>query len=313
MSKKKTCPVCGAKMPDEMRFCGSCGADMEQEEQFFADMPRQIRRPDEPRPVETAIRPEKRRGARRSVWQYIIVLVIIAAVIAAAVMLVLKMNQPVTPKEPSETYDTVHVINADGEEIATTAAPEPTSAPEATEPPEATQAPEATEPPEATQAPEATPTPTETTRPYTVTDAGDTVYVTGSGVNLREGPGTNYSILAVLSSGTALKRTGTTDNNWTRVEYQGKEGYLSNAFVSAEEPKGTPAATPAPGDVTPAEDTVIITESANLRTGPGTGYNSVGTLNEGDEVIIHFILKVGDTSWGNIDKGWVCMDYVDLD
>ena len=117
MSKTRKCPNCGAKIPEDMRFCGSCGADMDAEDGYISDLPRPIRRPDEPRPAETAIRPEKRRGAKRNVWQYIIVLAVIAVVIAAAVILVIRMNQPAEVRQTSESFDTVHVINADGEEI----------------------------------------------------------------------------------------------------------------------------------------------------------------------------------------------------
>lgn len=274
MSKTKKCPRCGSNVPASMRFCGNCGADLSNREDAFTDLPRPIRRPDEPRPVETVIRPEKRRGARRNVWQYILVLAIIAVVIAIAVILVIKMNEPAPVQQPSDSFETVHVINADGEEITATTAPEPSEAPaEPTEAPaEPTEAPAETARPEATEAPEA----------IEITETNDTVYVTGSGVNLRSGPGTSYDIVAVVSSGTALTRAGTTDSSWSRVQYNGRDCYISNALISTSAPAST--STPAPSAVTDADDTVVVTESANLRKGPGTEYDVITVVSANTEL-----------------------------
>lgn len=279
MSKMKKCPSCGAKIPESMRFCGSCGADLRDGKDDFADLPRPIRRPDEPRPAETAIRPDRPRGAKRSIWQYIVVIAIIAVVIAIAVVLVIKMNQPAEPVEQSDTFDTVHVINADGEEITATTAPEATAAPESAAAPEASaQAAETT-------APTATPEPTATPDTFEVTPANDTVYVTGSSVNLRSGPGTSYDIVATVTVGTALTRTGTTDNNWSRVQYEGSECFISGALVSTEEPKkDDTASTAAPYSVTSADDTVVVTSDANIRSGPGTSYDVIGSAAAGTEL-----------------------------
>lgn len=266
MSKTRKCPNCGAKMPEDMRFCGSCGANMDEESDYIQGLPRPIRRPDEPRPAETAIRPEKRRGAKRNVWQYIVVLAVIAAVIAVAVILVIKMNQPAEIQQASETYDTVHVINADGQEITATAAPEPLE-----ETPEASEAPQET----AEVQPTETPVPTEAPQAFDVTETSDTVYVTGSGVNLRSGPGTSYDIVTIAVAGTELERTGTTDNNWSRVRYDGRECFISNAFISTDKPKAADE-TPKPNAGSPADDTVVITEDANIRTGPGSAYEIIG-------------------------------------
>ena len=51
----------------------------------------------------------------------------------------------------------------------------------------------------------------------------------------------------------------------------------------------------------------------NIRSGPGKGYASVGSLNSGDRVTIYKQTTVDGTTWGNIDKGWISMDYGDLD
>ena len=136
--------------------------------------------------------------------------------------------------------------------------------------------------PTATPEPTETPVPTETPEAFEVTETSDTVYVTGAGVNLRTGPGTSYDVVTVAVAGTELERTGTTDNNWSRVLSDGKECYISNAFISTEKPEKTEA-TPAP-DAGAAEDTVVITSSANIRKGPGTGYDIIGVAETGTEL-----------------------------
>ena len=56
----------------------------------------------------------------------------------------------------------------------------------------------------------------------------------------------------------------------------------------------------------------VTGDKLNIRSGPGTGYGSVGTLNSGDEVEILYTVEVDGVTWGNIEKGWISMDYVQL-
>ena len=57
----------------------------------------------------------------------------------------------------------------------------------------------------------------------------------------------------------------------------------------------------------------VNADELNIRSGPGTNYSSVGALYFGDVVTILYEVTVGDTTWGNIDEGWISMTYVDLD
>lgn len=57
--------------------------------------------------------------------------------------------------------------------------------------------------------------------------------VTGSGVNVRAGPGTQYSILTQLEMGTQVTVLGV-EEGWARVRLaDGREGYISTQFVEA--------------------------------------------------------------------------------
>jgi len=66
------------------------------------------------------------------------------------------------------------------------------------------------------------------------------VYTT---VNLREGPGTNFSVVAKIPAGSAISVTGC-NGQWCQASFQGKDGYL---IASSLTPRRPPAYPPAPG------------------------------------------------------------------
>ena len=125
--------------------------------------------------------------------------------------------------------------------------------------------------------------------------------VTGDQLNIRSGPGTGYASVGSMNYGdrvTILEQFTYNGTTWGCT----KNGWISMTYVYV--------------DGTENDDSqfgTITGDQLNIRSGPGTGYDSVGTLNSGDEVTILFILKVGDKSWGNISKGWISMDYVELE
>lgn len=80
---------------------------------------------------------------------------------------------------------------------------------------------------------------TETAPAFTTVD--ETVYVTGSSVNVRKSPSGTGEVLAKLGKGEALKRTGYSDT-WSRVIYGDKESYISSRYVSKDKPAEEPKA-----------------------------------------------------------------------
>ena len=57
----------------------------------------------------------------------------------------------------------------------------------------------------------------------------------------------------------------------------------------------------------------ITGNGLNIRSGPGTGYGAVGSYNSGDRVTILEQFTYGNTTWGCTNKGWISMQYVDMD
>jgi len=316
MSKRtKKCPDCGAQMSQNAARCSRCGYRASPlESERAASLPRPIR-PEMPKPMETSRWPETseyRQPAEKSgkavpqnMIQLITVAVLVLAIVVLAVVLVVKMNKPVEgPAEEAGNVSSTVYIDENGnvvvgtqppaEEnntIPTEITPAPTEAPEPS--PEATEVPE-TEPeatpepsPEATEAPEA-----EVDEPLdptiTISEMNDTIYVDGNSVNIRIGPGTEYNVVASLSRGEKLERTGTTDNGWSRVKYDGEKAYISNSYVSTEKPEPV---------VSDKSGTVVVKDGANLRKGPGTEHDVAKTVDAGTELER---TGVSDNSWTRV-------------
>ena len=101
--------------------------------------------------------------------------------------------------------------------------------------------------PTATPVPTATPTPVPAAPSYTETSYNATVYASCV-INVRSGPGTDYSLVTGYNPGDAITVTASTDNGW----YRTSDGY----YVKADLCLDTAPATPAPSvtNVTPSVD-----------------------------------------------------------
>ena len=125
--------------------------------------------------------------------------------------------------------------------------------------------------------------------------------VLGDGLNIRSGPGTKYGSNGSLDKGDRVSileqftfngtKWGCTDKGWICLDYVYIDG-------TTGENSGTGT---------------ITGDGLNIRTGPGTTYGTNGSLNKGDTVKILTQIKIDNTVWGCIDKGWISMDYVDMD
>lgn len=68
----------------------------------------------------------------------------------------------------------------------------------------------------------------------------------GSGLRVRQGPGTNYAILATVSDGTQYAITGKTDG-WYQICYNGRTGYVSADYILEKDQNGA-LTVPGPGN-----------------------------------------------------------------
>ena len=131
-------------------------------------------------------------------------------------------------------------------------------------------------------------------------------------VNFRTGPGTNYSSKGVISLGTTVTVTDTSNSQWYAVRLaNGSTGYIFAQYIkitSTPSATATPAPTPTPAPSDPSkEQTAKTTEYVNFRTGPGTNYSSKGVIPSGTAITVTdtsnsqwYAVRLSDGSTGYI-------------
>ena len=119
----------------------------------------------------------------------------------------------------------------------------------------------------------------------------DTTMVATANVNVRSGPGTNYSILGFLTKGTTITKTGTS-GSWTKVVYKGSTAYVHSAYLNVYSGSGGSS----------SSDTLLyaIEDDVPIRSGPSTAYRAIGYLDEGDTVTY---LGTSGSSWYKVQFG----------
>lgn len=132
-----------------------------------------------------------------------------------------------------------------------------------------------------------------------ITNANEAA-VTNTGVNLRNGPGTNgTSVIMLLSKGQAVtvmengKYNGVDGYNWSRVKLSsGTQGYLVSDYINivtnGSDSKGNTLA-------------IVNGNDVRVRAGVGTSYGIVTTTHKGDLVTI-IQKNVGSANGYNWDK-----------
>ncbi len=109
---------------------------------------------------------------------------------------------------------------------------------------------------------------------------------TTTDLNLRSGPGTNYSVLTVIPAGASVTDNGSAGNGFDAVIYRGTSGYAYAAYLSAGggQPQPQPAPSPAPPPPSGNGTPMTTTTDLNLRAGPGTGYAVILVMPSGAAV-----------------------------
>ncbi len=137
-------------------------------------------------------------------------------------------------------------------------------------------------------------------------------------VNFRTGPGTNYSSKGVISLGTTVTVTDTSNSQWYAVRLSnGSTGYIFAQYLkltgNASAATPAPTATPAPSD--PAnEKTAKTTEYVNFRSGPGTNYSSKAVIPSGTAITV---TDTSNSQWyavrlANGSTGYIFAQYIKI-
>ena len=129
--------------------------------------------------------------------------------------------------------------------------------------------------------------------------------VTGTQLNIRSGPGTGYGSVGSYNQGDSVSileqftyngtTWGCTSKGWICMDYVDVGGTSNSSNTT-----------------TSGQRASVTANSLLIRSGAGTGYATVGSLDYGDNVTITETTTVDGVTWGKISTGWICMSYVEL-
>ena len=156
-------------------------------------------------------------------------------------------------------------------------------------------------------------TTTSGTLPGTSAGTGTTngTVVCSTGVNVRAGAGTGYPIVGSAYNGqrvTVYETVSVNGSFWGRI---GDGRWISLTYVKLDSTIST-------GNTDSTTNTgsyqlgTVTASGLNVRAAAGTGSAIVGSLRKGEQVKIYAQTTVGNTLWGQTDKGWVCMNYISI-
>ncbi|GIN91898.1 hypothetical protein J6TS1_50000 [Siminovitchia terrae] len=114
-----------------------------------------------------------------------------------------------------------------------------------------------------------------------VSKASGTYNVTVSSLNVRTGNSTKYKSLGKLKKNNKIQVTGKTSNNWYRITFKGKTGYVSGSYLKAAPKKKAASSV----KVTKASGEYKVTAvSLNVRSGASAKHKKLGSLFYGNKV-----------------------------
>ena len=100
-------------------------------------------------------------------------------------------------------------------------------------------------------------------------------------VNVRSGPGTNYTSKTVIASGTSITVTDRSNSEWYAVKLSnGMTGYIYSIYIRIEDESSSGGSSGT--ESTPAK----TTEYVNVRSGPGTNYTSKTVIASGTSITV---------------------------
>lgn len=152
-----------------------------------------------------------------------------------------------------------------------------------------------------------------------------------TGVNIRNGAGTNYTKVGAAYNGqrvTVYEIVSVGGVNWGRI---GQNQWICLTYVKLDSTTSLPGtgsgviwdngnsntgtnAGTGSGTITGTTYTLgtVTTNGLHVRSAAGVGNTVVGVLNKGAQVKVYSQIIKDNAPWGRIDQGWVCMNYVSL-
>lgn len=141
---------------------------------------------------------------------------------------------------------------------------------------------------------------------------------TSTPLNVRSEPSTAGEVLGIIPANTQVGIVGKDPaGNWWQILYEtgvdGK-GWVTAQYVTAAEGSTVPVVSGA-GTGPEGGNVAIVQQQINVRSGPGTDFSSLGTLNPQD--VVSLTGKDAESAWlqiafeaGPDGKGWVSAGFV---
>ena len=123
-------------------------------------------------------------------------------------------------------------------------------------------------------------------------EVNETVYTTEQ-CNIRKSYSTSSEKIATVNKGTELIRKGIGDNDWSKVEYKGKEVYIYSKYLTTKAPVEEEVI------FKDTNENLYAKQNCNLRKSWSTESDKVGYLLKGDSVV----------RTGYADNGWSRINY----
>ncbi|MFE8703496.1 SH3 domain-containing protein [Cytobacillus sp. FJAT-54145] len=133
--------------------------------------------------------------------------------------------------------------------------------------------------------------------PNVVNAEGDTVTISSTVLNVREGPGLSYKVLKQVNKGDTFALVKE-DGDWLQIDLGSNQyGWVANWLVKRNSVQ------------TLSSQVTITTDGLRVRSGPGTTFQVIGTVNSGEKVKVlessGTWLKI-NTSFGD---GWISKEF----
>jgi uncharacterized protein YraI len=138
-------------------------------------------------------------------------------------------------------------------------------------------------------------------------------------LNVRAEPSTAGNVLGIIPANTKVQITGKDPaGNWWQILYpQGKDGkgWVTAQYVTTAKGAEVPVIGGGSGVDPNSGNAAVVQQQINVRSGPGTGFNSLGTLNARD--VVRLTGKDANSTWLQIEfsagpegKGWINAAFV---
>lgn len=158
----------------------------------------------------------------------------------------------------------------------------------------------------------------------TATPVNETVTATTK-VNVRASDSENADRIGQVEAGTTLTRYETRDNGWSKIDFNGQEGYIKSEFLQAQAPAEAPAQTPAATEPEQTEETtqaestgqtggkVTVKEAVRVRGSASTDGDVLGSVYQGET--FDLIMEQAD-GWCKISyngqTGYIKSEFVEI-